>query len=157
MSRCVVSDGVTEVDTSAVRDSLVERYPGVVDAVRECAAAAATAATDDAGRTDTSAVRRGIESRLRSVGVWDGLPSVLADCVERTGRRLRATPVAAPPYVAPTATGVVLRATLDTGRLVVAVDALSVERERADGTGVELRPRPPETPRADLVRVEWRS
>lgn len=148
---------MTEVDTSAVRDSLVESYPGVVDAVRECAAAAATDATDDAGRTDTSAVRRGIESRLRSVGVWGDLPSVLAGCVERTGRRLRATPVAAPPYVAPTATGVVLRATLDGGRLVVAVDALSVERERADGTGVELQSRPPETPRVDLVCVEWRS
>ncbi|WP_318569269.1 hypothetical protein [Salinigranum marinum] len=150
---------MTDVDTSAVRDSLVESHPGVVDAVRTCAAAAAAAVTTDAGRTDTSAVRREIESRLRSAGVWGELPSVLADCVERTGRRFRATPVAAPPYVAPTATGVVLRATLDGGRLVVAVDALSIERERADGTGtgVELRPRPPETPRADLVRVEWRS
>ena len=74
--------------------------------------------------------------------------------------------VAAPPYVAPTATGVVLRGTLERGRLVVAVDALAVERGDEGGAateregertaGVTLRPRPPDTPLAELIRVEWR-
>jgi hypothetical protein len=154
-------DRVTDVDPRTVEEYLVETHPEVVDAVRECAAASAAAATDEAGRSDTGAVRRGTETRLREAGVWNDLPGVLVDCVERTGKRLAATPVAAPPYVAPTATGIVLRATLDGGRLVVAVDALAVDRERDDDegreTGVELRPRPPETPRFELVRVEWRA
>jgi hypothetical protein len=148
---------VTTVDTAAVRTYLVEHHAAVVEAVRMCAAASASAGTD--GRSDTSAVRRGIETRLREDGVWERLPAVLVGCVDHVGRTLRATPVAAPPYVAPTATGVVLRATLDSGRLVVAIDALSVDRERTAATGrtgVRLRPRPPETPLEELLRVEWR-
>jgi hypothetical protein len=146
-----VAVGVTTVDTAAVRAYLVEHHAAVVEAVRGCAAASTAAETRE--ERDTSAVRRGIEARLREAGVWERLPGVLAGCVDHVGRELQATPVAAPPYVAPTATGVVLRATLESGRLVVAVDALSVDR---GGTGVRLRPRPPETPLAELVRVEWR-
>jgi hypothetical protein len=161
-----VATGVTDVDTKTVRSFLVATHADVVETVRDCAAASATTGTDATGRSDTSVVRRGIETELRDAGVWDRLPTVLVDCVEVVGGRLRATPVAAPPYVAPTATGVVLRGTLERGRLVVAVDALAVERgdeggatpERAGErtTGVTLRPRPPDTPLAELIRIEWR-
>jgi hypothetical protein len=150
--------GVTAIDTDAVHDYLVAEHAEVIEAVRACAVAAATAGTDDAGRSDTSAVRRGIEACLREAGVWEDLPSVLVGCVERTGERLGATPVPAPPYVAATVTGVVLRATLDTGRLVVAVDALTVDRKRDGGTtGVGLRPRPADASTAELACVSWRT
>lgn len=140
---------MTAVDTSALREYLLTDHADVVETIRACAEAAAEAGTTD-GHSDTSAVRRGTEAGLRELGVWERLPRVLAACVAQTGERLGARPVAAPPYVAATATGVVLRATLDGGRLVVSIEALSVERR--DG-GVLLRPR-----RADekLVRVEWR-
>lgn len=137
---------------SAVAVRLQRRHRSTVESIRDCAATAAREGTDSNGRSDTSRVRHGIERHLRAAGVWASLPSMLADCVEAIGGSLRATPVAAPPYVAPTATGVVLRATLADGRLVVAVDALSVDR---DGDGVRLTPR--DAPLADLLRVEWRT
>lgn len=148
---------MTAIDTDAVHEYLVAEHAEVIEAVRECATAAATAGTDDAGRSDTNAVRRGTETCLREAGVWEELPSVLVGCVERTGEQLGATPVPAPPYVAATATGVVLRATLGTGRLVVAVDALGVDREEEGETGVRLRPRSSDVRTADLVCVTWRT
>lgn len=142
---------MTAIDADGLRAYLVDEHRAVLAAVRDCTAASAAAATDDGG-SDTSAVRRGTEARLRERGVWTALPAVLADCVRTVGKELRATPVAAPPYVAATATGIVLRATVAGGRLVVAVDALAVDRE-GDGS-VRLDPR--EAPLADLVRIEWR-
>jgi hypothetical protein len=141
---------VTAVDPTAVETYLVSEHADVLDAVRTCAAASAAAETGES-RSDTSAVREGTEARLRSAGVWESLPRVLAGCVEQTGNRLRAPPVAAPPYVAATATGVVLRATLDDGRLVVSIEALAVERT---DRGPMLRAR--DVSGEEVVRVEWR-
>jgi hypothetical protein len=141
---------VTAVDTAALREYLLTEHVDVVETIRACAEAAAREETTDGG-SDTSAVRRGTEARLRELGVWQRLPRVLAGCVAQAGRELSAPPVAAPPYVAATATGVVLRATLGEGRLVVSLDALSVER--GDG-GVVLRQR--DVSDEGLVRVEWR-
>lgn len=140
---------MTDVDTDAVRRYVCSEHAGVVEAVRACAEASASAGTSD-GRSDTSAVRRGTEACLRRHDVWGQLPRVLAGCVEQTETRLRASPVAAAPYVTSTATGVVLRATLDGGRLVVSIEALTVER---GGDGPTLRPR---GGTGEVVRVEWR-
>lgn len=140
---------MTAVDTDAVRRRLLTDHPDVVRTVRECAETAAATATDD-DRPDTSTVRRRVETELRARGVWERLPHVLASCVEAAGGTLSARPVAAAPYVAATATGVVLRATLAGGRLVVALEALTVERRER---GAVLRPR--DAPDGDLVRVEW--
>jgi hypothetical protein len=145
---------VTAPGTDAVRDYLLTEHRNIVEAVRDCTVAAAEAETDDDRRSETTAVRRGTETRLREAGVWTTLPGVLAGCVRAFGRELSATPVPAPPYVAPTATGVVLRATVDGGRLVVSVDALTVERG-GDSVGVRLAPRGDPLP--ELVDVEWRS
>lgn len=139
---------------TVVSARLQRRHRSTVESVRDCAAAAAREGTDSDGRSDTSRVRHGIEHELREAGVWTSLPSVLVDCVDAMGGSLRATPVAAPPYVAPTATGVVLRATLAGGRLVVAIDALAIDR---DGDGVRLTPRDVDVPLAELLRVEWRT
>ncbi|AUV82126.1 hypothetical protein C2R22_11105 [Salinigranum rubrum] len=141
---------MTAVDTAALREYLLTDHEAIVETVRACAETAAEAGTAD-GHSDTSAVRRGTEAGLRELGVWERLPRVLAGCVAELGKTLRAPPVAAPPYVAATATGVVLRATLDGGRLVVSIEALSVERR--DGR-VLLRPR--DVSAEELVRVEWR-
>lgn len=140
---------MTDVDTDAVRQYLCSEHAAIVEAVQTCAEASAATGTTE-GRSDTSAVRRGTEACLRESGIWNHLPSVLAGCVEQTGKDLRASPVAAAPYVTATATGVVLRATLDTGRLVVAIDALGIERS---GDGPVLQPR---GEHEEVVRVEWR-
>ena len=142
---------MNEVDTEAVRSFLVETYPTVVERITDCAVATA-AATDE---LDTSAVRQGIEATLRECGVWELLPRVLTACVEFVGGSLRASPVAAAPYVVATATGVVLRATLSGGRLVISVDGLVVDRE--PGSGTTLRPHPDAAGRVDAVDVEWRT
>lgn len=141
---------MTDVDTDAVRRYVRSDHAEIVEAVRACAEAAATVGTSD-GSSDTSAVRRRTEACLRERDVWGRLPRVLTGCVEQTEQRLRAPPVAAAPYVTSTATDVVLRATLDAGRLVVSIEALTIDRS---GDGPVLRPR---DGTADVVRVEWRT
>lgn len=146
---------MTAPETAAVVDYLLREHSDVLDGIRACAAAAARRATDESGRTETTAVRQGTETLLRRAGVWTQLPPVLAGCVDAMGETLRATPVAAPPYVAATATGIVLRATLESGRLVISVNALAVVRgERASASGVTLTPR--DGPLETLVDVELR-
>ena len=144
---------MTATDTDPVRDHLLTEHRAVVEAVRDCAVASADAGANGSETSETTAVRRGTEARLRAKGVWELLPSVLAGCVRAFGRQLRAPPVAAPPYVAPTATGIVLRATVEGGRLVVSIDALTVDRG-GEAIGVTLSPR--DAPLEELVRVEWR-
>lgn len=56
------------------------------------------------------------------------LPNLLAVAVDAAGYELPAAPVPAPPYVAMTSTGPVLRATVTDGRLVVNVDCFEVVR-----------------------------
>lgn len=67
-------------------------------------------------------------------GILGGLPELLAEAVEAAGYDLPATPVPAPPYVAVTSTGPVLRATVEDGRLVVRIDCFEVVRG-VDGAG----------------------
>lgn len=59
-------------------------------------------------------------------GVLDELPELLAAAVDAAGYELPATPVPAPPYVAVTSTGPVLRGTVEDGRLVVRIDCFEV-------------------------------
>jgi len=79
--------------------------------------------------TDRAAVVEPFERRLDQAGVLDCLPAVLAEAVDALGAELPAEPVAAPPYVAITSVGPVLRATLDSGRLVVTIHAFVIERD----------------------------
>lgn len=114
-----------------VRDT----YPSLLETVAAAGATAASTwgvATGDAGADATAASRPGVPPRgrtvrqsfrtaLRDAGALERLPTVLASTVDHLGDALAATPVAAPPYVVVTSRGVLLRATLDRGRLVVEI------------------------------------
>lgn len=65
---------------------------------------------------------------LEDRGLLAELPDLLAAAVDAAGYQLQAAPVPAPPYVALTSTGPVLRATVADGRLVVNVDCFEVVR-----------------------------
>ena len=54
---------------------------------------------------------------------------MLAGAVSAVGEQLQARPVAGPPYVVVTSEGLLLRATLPGGRLVVTVAAFALERD----------------------------
>ena len=116
---------------AVVEDYLRSEEAALVDALSAAADAAADA-------SDPSAE---LARLLDQTGVTGRLPRVLSDTVGAVGRRLRATPVAAPPYVVVTSRGPVLRATLSDGRLVVVLAVFDVSRgptyERVDGVEIE--------------------
>lgn len=111
------------MDTAPARRHLLDARRAFVEGVLDCAAAVETPATG----------RRAVVGPFReALGRRDLLttaPTVLAECVAAAGGDLQATPVADPPYVVVTSTGLALRATLDGGRLVVRVDPFAVERD----------------------------
>lgn len=145
---------------AAARKHLLAAHAETLEAVLDAADAVATgdpegtgqatgAATDDAGsgaagwlRLDdgrlATADRDALVPVFRAVlddqGLIAKLPELLATAVDAAGYDLPATPVPAPPYVAITSTGPVLRATVAEGRLVVRIDCFEVVRG-VDGTG----------------------
>ena len=110
----------------AVRSHLVETRAGFLRTVAACADRAA-AGWDDPP-TDGRAVADALRDELAAAGVLERCPGVLVDAAAAAGHRLAADPVPAPPYVTVTSLGPVLRAPLPTGRLVVTVEAFTVER-----------------------------
>lgn len=121
-----------DAPATRARDHVLESHGDVVAGVL----AAADAVADDwstlaDGRRATPE-RDAVVAPLRTVldrsGVLDRLPQVLAGAVEAAGYRLSATPVAAPPYVAVTSTGPVLRGTVADGRIVLSIDCFEVVR-----------------------------
>jgi hypothetical protein len=91
------------------------------------AAAAAVADERAAPPQDGRALADALETALADRGLTGRLPGVLSGAVEAADLTLAAEPVAAPPYVAVTSRGPVLRATTDAGRLVVTLVAFTVE------------------------------
>jgi hypothetical protein len=120
-------------------------------------AVAAAASVADAwpggGTADRGAVVGPLRAALAAEGIDRALVGALVDAVDAAGYDLRADPVAAPPYLAVTSTGPVLRATVADGRLVVAVETFAVDRsgptpryvrrdvDPGDALSVELRGR----------------
>jgi hypothetical protein len=117
-------------ETDAVRGYLLAEHEDLLRVAGDCADAVA-AGWDGSSTTERSAVAGPLEATLRRAGVLAQLPTVLAGAVDAAGGRLRAQPVSAPPYVVVTSTGPVLRATLDSGRLVVSIRLFDVERGEA--------------------------
>lgn len=111
-----------------VRERLLADHATDIDAVLECADAVAWEWADGAA-DDGSHVATELELTLERRGILGILPGVLVDAVTATGRALAATPVPAPPYVAITSRGPVLRATLADGRLVVTIGTFAIERD----------------------------
>lgn len=84
---------------------------------------------------ERSAVVEPFRSCLEDSGVLAELPAVLESLVDCLGAKLPATPVAGPPYVVVTSRGVILRATIEPGRLVVRIEPFTV----TDGPGAGYR------------------
>lgn len=141
----VVSDPATRA-----RERVLDAHAETVETVLRCADAVAEAWPAESA-TDRGAVADPLRRELESAGVWARLPDVLAGAVDAAGFSLPATPVAAPPYVAMTSKGPILRATVSDGRLVVLLQTFDVER----GSGSNQAPRyvrGPATP-GESVRV----
>lgn len=114
------------LDTDAARDFLLDEHAVLLREVLDCADRVA------AGWDDDSTTARPVDafaSELRKAGVLNRLPAALAGAVDAAGGDLQANPVPAPPYVVVTAEGLLLRATLPAGRLVVTVAAFALERD----------------------------
>lgn len=110
------------------RRRVLDAHAETVEAVLDCADSVADS-WDGPATTDPEEVTAPLRAELDARGVWARLPDVLADAVGAAGFSLPASPVAAPPYVAATSRGPVLRATLPEGRLVLVVRAFAVERD----------------------------
>lgn len=108
------------MDVAPVAAHVREHHSELVGAL----ATAAEAATDEwpeSTDADVSGrvVRETYGDALRAAGHLEALPRVLVSAVDAAGAELRARPVPAPPYVVVVSHGVLLRATIDQGRLVV--------------------------------------
>jgi hypothetical protein len=84
---------------------------------------------DRATTADRDRVVPQFRAALDRAGLLDRAPGILRECVAVAGADLQADPVPAPPYVVVTTTGLVLRATLPDGRLVVRVEPFAVSRD----------------------------
>lgn len=115
------------LDTDAAREHLLTDRRSVVEATLKCADAVVSSWSAK-WTTDREEVVGPLGAALSESGLLGAYPSVLAECVEAAGGKLRAEPVAAPPYVVVTTRGPVLRATLAPGRLVATLGVFEVER-----------------------------
>ncbi len=142
---------MTDIDADAARDRLLAAHRDAVEATLACAEAVAAgfdARIDgDPASRESRAVRADLRATFERAGLLAGFVSLLPDVVDAAGGTLSAPPVAAPPYVAVTSTGPVLRATLGDARLVVRIEVYAV----VDGTFVWREPTP-----AEAVRVAVR-
>lgn len=120
--------------SSGRRPAVDAAHRSVTDAHADTVAATLSAADAVAARvgtpaTDGTAVSTALERELGDRDLFDPLLALLGDAVTAAGREFASTPVPAPPYLAVTSRGPVLRATVEDGRIVVAVEAFAVERD----------------------------
>ena len=113
---------------SAVREYVLHSHGELLETVLACADGVAASWDGDA-TTDRERVVEPFEQALDERGVTDRLPTLLAGVVDTLGEDLSAQPVAAPPYLAVTSVGPVLRATLADARLVVTIRVFAIERD----------------------------
>jgi hypothetical protein len=114
------------------RSHVVEDRAALVEAVAACADR--VAAAWESPPTDRMAVVEPLRAVLAESGALDGLPALLTGAVEAAGHELQATPVAAAPYVVVTSVGLVCRATVADGRLVVTFELFAVDRSGDEPT-----------------------
>ncbi|WP_435347363.1 hypothetical protein [Haloarchaeobius sp. HRN-SO-5] len=115
----------------AARRYVLDEHGALVDGVAECADR--VAAAWEGPPTERAGVVEPFSAVLADAGLLERLPDVLAGAVDAAGYDLRASPVAAPPYVTVTSTGPVCRATVADERLVLRFDHFRVERAATDG------------------------
>lgn len=121
------SDEDHPVDVTAVRDAVLAEHGDLV----ETALSAADDVDDrfDGPYTDGQALATSLSRALNEAGIHEHFPTVITTAIEATDLSLAADPVAAPPYVAITSRGPVLRGPTSDGRLVVTILAFAVERD----------------------------
>jgi len=108
--------------------SLADRVRAYLLAEHHEYLAAVLARADELDGPDADA----LAASLDAAGLLDRAPAVLEGSVAAAGRSLPHDPVAAPPYVVVTTAGLVLRATLAGGRLVVTLVAFEYDRDAAE-------------------------
>ncbi|SNR52758.1 hypothetical protein [Halorubrum vacuolatum] len=120
----------SDLDAAAARRRLLGTHRETVMEVLACGEAVAegfeTTVGGDPATRESRVLRTDLRTVLDRAGLLEALATLLPDLVAAAGGRLRATPVAAPPYVAVTATGPVLRATLTEARLVIRIETYDV-------------------------------
>ena len=139
------------MSADAAREHVLAEHADLVRRVVDCADAVA-AGWDGDSTADRERVVPPLRATLDRAGVLDGLPAVLVGAVRAAGFDLAAPPVAAPPYVAVTSRGPVLRATVGDRRLVATLAVFGIDRDA--GVGVRYR-RTGRTPE-DVVRASFR-
>ncbi|UTF53386.1 hypothetical protein [Natronosalvus rutilus] len=115
--------------TRAIERRLRDEHGGILRRLEACADAVSEAWPAETV-TERTAVVDPLRAEIEASGLLRAFPPLLVDLVESAGYALPARPVAAPPYVAVTSRGPVLRATVEPGRLVVRLDVFGLERER---------------------------
>ncbi|MFB6126524.1 MAG: hypothetical protein ABEJ79_04400 [Halolamina sp.] len=115
-------------------DSLADARAAVRADHADVLAGVVAVATDlDAEWRDGRALAAAMRSGLEEAGLLTAAPSLLETATAAVGESTPAPPVAKPPYVIVTATGLVCRATLSDGRLVVRVEPFAVRRGQSRG------------------------
>lgn len=120
---------------AAAREYILSEHGETIAAVIRCADVVAESWPDEATTgetsmtTDREKVVEPLSRELHKFGLLAEFPSILAESVSAAGCSMQATPVPAPPYVALTSRGPILRATVSAGRLVVSLDVFDVVRD----------------------------
>lgn len=111
------------MDATTLRARLLEDHGETVEAAAVALAGATGQVRTPADRETAAAT---VERVVEGEGLGAALVGAVADAVTATGATLPAEPVAAPPYLVPTARGVLVRMTTDDGRAVVLVRAFAL-------------------------------
>lgn len=112
---------------AAAAARLRSEHASLLAGVGDCADRVA-ATWPPGGTTDRGAVVEPFRACLRERGLLARTPAAVAGMVDAAGFALPARPVPGPPYVAVTGEGLVLRATVDAGRLVATLGVFAVQR-----------------------------
>ncbi|GAA0232038.1 hypothetical protein ACFFQF_26125 [Haladaptatus pallidirubidus] len=118
----------------AVRKYILAEHAETVTFLLRCADRVAESWNDEvtpdqtSATTDPKMVVKPFSRELRKVGIVATFPTILSGAVSAAEFSMQAKPVPAPPYVALTSRGPVLRATVSAGRLVISFRVFDVIR-----------------------------
>lgn len=118
---------------AAVRDRLLDRHRGTLEDALSCADAVA-AGWDGPTTADRTEVVGPYHATLERAGLLRSLVAALSDSVAAAGGDLAARPVPDVPFLAVAGHGVVLRGSMEAGRVVVTLGAFEVDPYRRGGS-----------------------
>jgi hypothetical protein len=116
-------------ESEVVREYLLSTHRDVITATIACADTIIDGRSVDGIPLDVSLADQLLE-QLDRAGIIEQLPAVLAGAVDAMDASLSAEPVAAPPYVVLANTGPLVRATVDSRRLVITIEVFRVRDTR---------------------------